>query len=165
MWEVWWTSETWTSLYILHRSTNLISLYIHCDVLLTALCCLLVYVAGCGYIHICKHTQKRSSTTANARAAWLYGMWKDWGRRGPFGWFSWEGNDLAGTFYFILSELKPHELWCSDPILSAGTRGSDMILEWSYDLRSTSARASHVLPQSFSVQKRSVSWRFPTTTG
>lgn len=77
--------------------------------------------------------------------------------RGPFGWFSWEGNDLAGTFYFILSELKPHELWCSDPILSAGTRGSDMILEWSYDLRSTSARASHVLPQSFSVQKRSVS--------
>lgn len=100
---MWWTSETWTSLYILHRSTNLISLYIHCDVLLTGLCCLLMYVAGCGYIHICKHTQKQSSTTGNARAAWLYGMWKDWGRRERLLWVVFLGREWSGRYILFYS--------------------------------------------------------------
>lgn len=72
-------------------------------------------------------TETDPSTTTGARISCKACGRTKGEERGPLGWLSWEGNDLYVNS-FILSEIKSHELWCSDPILSAGTRDSSMIL-------------------------------------
>lgn len=96
-------------------------------------------------INICKHIQLQSSTetdqapqaapelpscTACERAKGE--------QRGPLGSFPGKGM-IRQVNLLILSELKSHELRCSDPVVSAGTRDSSMIQQWSYQMGSTSA--------------------------
>lgn len=97
-------------------------------------CCLLMYMAGCGYIPTCKHIHVQRGTErdqAPQPVPELPSLWHVKGQRErkkvPLDGFPgkgmiWEVNLL------ILSELKSHELWCFDPVLSAGTRDSSMIL-------------------------------------